>query len=70
MSDMPLHDDRILELAEAVCVKNASENELVELDSMLFSDEDACRCYLDYCRMHVALKLELRANQAGTKSMP
>ena len=64
MSDLPPNVDRLLDLAGAVCNKSASENDLVELDSILLADRASRRRYVDYCRIHVALRLELRAHRA------
>ena len=68
MSESAAKVDRVLDLAEALCSKNASESEFDELDSILLTDEAACSNYLSYCRMHVALRLELRAHRAGEKA--
>ena len=46
------------------------ENDFVELDSMLLADHESRSRYLDYCRMHVALRLELRAHRAAQKAAP
>ena len=43
-------------------------DDFVELDSILLADEAARRRYLDYCRMHVALRVELRAHRAAQKA--
>ena len=68
MSDIPINIDRVLDLAEAVCDDFASQDDLVELNSLLLTD-DRCRYqYLDYCRMHVSLKMRLRARRAAQKA--
>ena len=69
MSDLAIHVDRLAELAGAVCNKIASENEFVELDTILLADQASCSRYLSYCRIHVALRLELRARRQPRISM-
>ncbi len=63
MSDLGTTDDRLLDLTEAVCNKSASEDDYTELDSILLADQASRSRYLDYCRLRVALKLELRARR-------
>ena len=67
MSDTANNVDRVSELVGAICDENASENVFAELDSMVLSDQASCRHYLNYCRLHVALRLELRAHRATQK---
>lgn len=64
MSDETVNADRLLELSGMVLSGSASENDRVELNGILLADEASRRCYLDYCRMHVALRVELRARHA------
>ena len=67
MSDLAIHVDRLLDLAEAVCDESASLNDVAELDTILFADQRARYDYLDYCRLHVTLRLRLRARRAAQK---
>ncbi len=64
MSRVPFDIERLLYLSEAACDECISENELTELHTVLLTDDAACRCYLDYSRLRVALRMELRAHQA------
>ena len=64
MSDFAVNADRLLDLAGTVFSKNASENDRIELNAILLADEVSRRCYLDYCLMHVALRVESRARRA------
>ena len=64
MSEHAPKVDRLLELAGAALSNNASQDDLSELDRMLFDDEHARLCYLDYCYMHVALRVESRARRS------
>jgi hypothetical protein len=68
MSELPGNVDRLLDLAEAVCEKSASPGDLAELDSVLLADGESRRCYMDYCWMHVSLKMEMRAHDAVQKA--
>ena len=65
MSDHAIDLDRLFDLVGTVCDEDASQDELVELDSIMLVDREACRRYLGYCRMHSALRLELRAHRAA-----
>ena len=67
MSDLSLNTDHLLELVGTVCSKVASGSDFVELNSILLADEVSRRRYLNYCRMHVALRMELRAHRALQK---
>ena len=67
MSDVAINADHLLDLAEAVCDKTASKNDLVELKSLLLVDQTSCRRYLLYCEMHAALRFEVRADRAAQK---
>ena len=67
MSDLATNDDRLLELAGAVCNKDASESDLAELDSILLTDRASRRRCFDYCRMHAALRLEYHASRAAQR---
>ncbi len=64
MSHFPAKLDRLLLLIDAVCGGTAAEDELSELDALLLADEQARDYYLDYCQMHIALGMELRAQEA------
>ena len=68
MSDLAMNTNRLLDLAGAICNKNVSEDDHVELDSILLTDQASRRRYLDYCRIHVALRLEFRACRATQKA--
>jgi hypothetical protein len=57
-------DDRLFDLAGAVCNKTVSEGELSELNALLAADRTCRYRYADYCRIHAALRLELRARRA------
>jgi hypothetical protein len=63
MSEKPVHLDRVLDLAGTICDGCASQGEFTELDSIMLDDRKAFDGYLDYCRMHSALKLEMRAHR-------
>ena len=67
MTEPAVNADYLLYLVESVCDEDASENDLVELDSILLTDDMSRRCYLDYYQLRVALRLELRAEQATQK---
>ena len=64
MSDHAINLDRLFDLVGTVCDEDALQGELTELDSVVFADQVACHNYLRYCRMHSALRLELRAHRA------
>ncbi len=64
MSEFAVNVDRLLYLAERVCDENASDNDYVELDTILRADAESRRRYLDYCRMHVTLTIELQSHAA------
>jgi hypothetical protein len=64
MSDQKPSLDRLFELVGTICDENGSPDEVAELDSVVFVDGRARRHYLRYCKMHSALRLELRANRA------
>ena len=68
MSDPAIHADRLLSLAGAVCNEIASEKDFVELDVMLRTNKALRHQYVDYCRIHAALRLELRAHRAAQKA--
>ena len=68
MTDLSLNTDHLLELVGTVCNKGASENDFVELNSILLADEVSRRRYLNYCRMHASLRLELRSHAAAQKA--
>ena len=64
MSDDAIHFDRLLDLLGTVCDGSASQDDLLDLDSILSADREAVRDYFDYCRLQSALRLELRADRA------
>ena len=64
MSDFTISTDRLMYLAESVCEESASDNDFVELDGILLADCESRHRFLDYCQMHVALKI----GAAGTPS--
>jgi hypothetical protein len=68
MSDPANKVDRVLDLAEAVCSKEASESDFAELDSLLRANPESRSRYLNYCWMHVALRLQLRARRAAQRA--
>ena len=63
MSNSTGDRNRVAELAGALCNRCISDEELLELDSVLLSDELLCSHYLSYCRMHIALRMELRTHR-------
>ena len=67
MSDRASNVDRVSELTGAICDQSASQNDFAELDSTMRADPSSRYQYLDYCRLHVALRLELRAHRATQK---
>jgi hypothetical protein len=64
MSTLAIPTDHLLELAGAVCNQSATGDDLVELDALLAADPLARDRYASYCRLHIALRLQLRACQA------
>ena len=68
MTDLENNADRVLELAGAVCNRSASEEDLIALNTLLHADRNSRRRYVDYCWIHVALRLQLRAGQAAKKA--
>jgi len=64
MTDSAINVDHLLDLAEAVCDEVASQNDFVELDSILLAQKASRRQYWDYCRMHILLEMELQADDA------
>ena len=67
MSDLTVNVDRVLTLAAAVCDESASQNEFMELDSVLLADATSRRRYMRYCRFHVSLETEMHARLALRK---
>ena len=65
MTDPPNNADRVLVLAESIFDNTAAEKELAELDEVLLSDAGSRKRYTDYCRLQVALRIELRAQHAA-----
>ena len=57
--------DRALDLTEAVCDSEASTADMAELDTILLADGASRRGYLEYYRLHVALRQQLRAHRAA-----
>ena len=68
MSDSAFHSDRLLELAGAVCNRIATEDDCAELNAILLTDEQARNRYAEYCWLHVALRLRLRARRAANRA--
>lgn len=68
MSDSMMHADPLLRLAEAICDGTASKEDYVRLDAMMVADPDARSRYLDYCQLHFALQLELRAQCSAKRA--
>ena len=68
MNNSAHNADRLLDLAEAVCDESASEADRAELDAMLVGNQEARQQYLEYCRLHISLRLQLRANRAAQKA--
>ena len=64
MSELAMRVDRVLDLAEMAYSNDASEKDVIELDSILQADRESRNRYVDYCWMHVALRLQLRARRA------
>ena len=65
MSDHAIELDRLFDLAGRICDEDASQDEFIELASVMLVDRAICRRYLGYCQMHSALRLELRAHRAA-----
>ena len=68
MTELPVTSDRLADLAELICDEIASKDDLIELDSLMLADEALCCRYVDYCRVHGALRLESRAHRAAQKA--
>ena len=64
MSDHAINVDRVFDLTGAICDDCASQDDLVELDSIVIADEVSGRHYWNYCRMHVMLRMEARVHRA------
>ncbi len=64
MTETPANIERVFYLADVVCDGRASADDLAELDAILVSDETFRVVYLDYCEMHAALDVDLRAQRA------
>jgi hypothetical protein len=67
MKDPAAEAERLSELAGAICDEVATQADLAELDSILSQEPSRCWEYADYCRVHGALRLELRAHRAAQK---
>jgi len=65
MNDFVPNAERMMELAGAVCNQTASTDETAELNVIVREDEELCRRYLQYCQIHIALRMELRADRAA-----
>ena len=68
MSHRAIDIDHLFELTGAICDDAASHSERLELSSMMLADPTSRRSYLDYCKIHAALRLQLRANRATQKA--
>ena len=68
MTDSPNNADRVLDLAESIFDGGASPEMLDELDNILLADGDSRDRYLGYCRLQVALRMELRADRAASRT--
>ena len=64
MSKNRINVDRVFELVGKICDEGATQDDLLELDSMVKGNPAARKHYLGYCQMHSALRLELRASRA------
>ena len=67
MSDPATDVDRLLDLADLACEETASDDEFAELDAYLLGNPMFRRRYLNYCRIHIGLGLQLRAHRATEK---
>ena len=65
MNDSGNNVERLMELAGAVCNQTASASDTAELNAMIRNDPESCERYLQYCQMHIALRMELRADLAA-----
>ena len=65
MNDSANNVERLMELAGAVCNQTASASDTAELNAMIRNDPESCERYLQYCQMHIALRMELRADLAA-----
>lgn len=65
MSDRTAELDRLFELMGMLCDEEATVGDVVEMDAIVFDAPKAGRCYARYCRMHSALKMELRAQRVS-----
>ena len=68
MSDFSTKAERLFHLADVVWDGYASEGDLAELDDILAANESLQFDYLEYCRMHAVLDLDLQAQRAVRKS--
>ena len=62
------HQDRLLILAGSVCNETASEEDWLELDALIRGNEEMRRRYVEYFRIHAALRLEMQAHSAAKKA--
>ncbi len=65
MSDCAVELDRMFELVGMVCDDIASSKDFTDLNSIVQDDPEVRDWYLDYCRLHSTLMLELRAERAA-----
>jgi hypothetical protein len=65
MSNHAIENERLFDLAGRICDEDVSQEEFVELASIMIVDSAIRRRYMRYCRMHSALRLEFRANRAA-----
>lgn len=63
MSDLGPNLDRLFDLMASVCDDDASGGEVAELEAHAIADQESCRRFLGYCRMHSTLRLEFRARR-------
>jgi hypothetical protein len=64
MNDHESNVERVFDLAGSICDECASENDFIELDSIIVADDTSGHCYWDYCRMHVLLGMEASIHRA------
>jgi len=62
--------DRLLELAGAICDETASQNDRVELKSMVLADPTARRCYLNYGPVRIFVSAVQGTLFAGESRQP
>ena len=67
MSDHVINVDRVFDLAGAICDEIASQNDFVELDSIIVADSTSRRHYWNYCWIHIRLGMEARVHRVLQK---